>query len=237
MQYLLLHGFTGTPESLASLAAPPGSLAPALGGHVHTPLLGGFDDEVERVAKLAGERGGLFGYSLGGRLALGLLARYPRRFRHAVVVSAQPGLLSDAERAARRTADAHFVQLLEREGVPAFVDAWQKLPLWASQGALPEAVRLAQRAQRLRHDAAGLAASLLRHGLGEMPDLRPFLAQVETQVELVVGELDDKFVRQNRELLRLLPRARLTIVPGVGHNVPLESPASIARLLLQGEPS
>lgn len=234
MQYLLLHGFTGTPESLSGLNAPPGSLLPALGGHLQTPVGGGFDAEVERLAALAGNREGLVGYSLGGRLALGILARYPRRFRHAVVISAQAGLTSDAERAARRDADQRFVRLLREQGLGGFVDAWERLPLWETQANLPEAVRQAQRAQRLRHDAAGLTQSLVQHGLGEMPDLRPFLAQVQTRVDLVVGERDDKFVKLGQELAQLLPHARLTIVPGVGHNVPLENPMAVAPLLLQG---
>jgi 2-succinyl-6-hydroxy-2,4-cyclohexadiene-1-carboxylate synthase len=234
VQYLLLHGFTGSPESLSDLNAPAGSLAPALAGHLQTPLSGGFEAELERLAALAGERTGLFGYSLGGRLALGLLARYPRRFRHAVVVSAQPGLRSEVERAARRDADARFVQILREQGLTAFVDAWEALPLWGTQGHLPAAVRQTQRAQRLRHDAAGLTQSLVHHGLGEMPNLRPLLAQVETQVELVVGERDDKFVQLGHELAQLLPHAHLTIVPGVGHNVPLEKPVAVAQLLLQG---
>lgn len=237
MQYLLLHGFTGTPESLSGLNAPEGSLAPALGGHLQTPVSGGFDAEVERLAALAGDRGGLLGYSLGGRLALGLLARYPRRFQHAIVVSAQPGLTSDAERAARRDADGRFVRLLREQGVSGFVDTWEALPLWATQQHLSEALREAQRAQRLRHDAAGLSQSLVQHGLGEMPDLRPFLPQVTTRVELVAGERDEKFVKLAQELASLLPHARLTIVPGVGHNVLLEKPTAVAHLLLQGSSS
>jgi 2-succinyl-6-hydroxy-2,4-cyclohexadiene-1-carboxylate synthase len=233
VRYLLLHGFTGTPESLQALAAPAGSLAPPLGGHLDEPPSGSFDEELERLATLAADRQGLFGYSLGGRFALGLLARHPRRFRHAVVVSAQPGLASEAERSARRVADQGFVRLLREQGLPAFVDAWQKLPLWASQGDLPEAVKLAQRAQRLRHHADGLAQSLVQHGLGEMPDFRELLRRVETPVDLVVGERDPKFVRLAEELVTLLPHARLTIVPGVGHNVLLESPATLAQLLLK----
>jgi 2-succinyl-6-hydroxy-2,4-cyclohexadiene-1-carboxylate synthase len=236
VQYLLLHGFTGTPESLQMLEAPPGSVAPVLGGHLQQPVWGGFEAELERLAALAEDRPGLFGYSLGGRFALGLLARYPRRFRQAVIVSSQAGLGSDAERATRREADQRFIRLLREQGLEAFVDAWQKLPLWATQAHLPEAVRMAQRAQRLRHSAVGLAQSLLHHGLGEMPDYRELLRRVETRVELVVGERDEKFVRLAQELSTVLPHARLTIVPGAGHNLVLESPATLSQLLLKEGP-
>ena len=237
MRYLALHGFTGAPESLGQLGLPEGSVLPTLGGHLGTDVVGGFDDELERLAALGRDCAGLFGYSLGGRFALGLLARYPERFAHAVIVSAHPGLKTDAERAARREADGRFVTLLRERGLPAFVDAWQALPLWASQGTLPDSVKAEQRQLRLRHQAEGLARSLLQHGLGEMPDLRAPLARFAGRLELVVGERDAKFAALGRELAALVPAARLTAAPDAGHNLLLERPALFAELLLKGNRS
>jgi 2-succinyl-6-hydroxy-2,4-cyclohexadiene-1-carboxylate synthase len=176
----------------------------------------------------------LLGYSLGGRFALGILARYPERFAHSVIVSAHPGLTTVAERDARRAGDARLVELLRGAGLSAFVEHWQALPLWASQGALPEAVRLAQRKLRLSHTAEGLAQSLIHHGLGEMPDLRARLPTVRGEVDVVVGERDLKFVPLGRELSHLIPGAKLTIVAGAGHNLLLERPALCAGLLRHG---
>jgi 2-succinyl-6-hydroxy-2,4-cyclohexadiene-1-carboxylate synthase len=234
LRYLRLHGFTGTPDSFAALPAPVGSVTPTLGGHLGSAALGGFWDEVERLAALGADCQGLFGYSLGGRLALGILARYPERFGHAVIVSAQPGLSSGAERESRRAGDARLVELLRERGVAAFVDHWQALPLWASQAQLTDPVKAQQREQRLRHSADALARSLIQHGLGEMPDLRPQLPRVQTEVDVVVGERDLKFVTLGRELSTLLPRAKLTIAPGAGHNLLLERPALCAELLRRG---
>jgi len=233
VRYLLLHGFTGSPQSLDELAAPQGSVTPTLGGHLGTEVVGGFWDEVERLAALGRDCQGLFGYSLGGRFALGILARYPERFAHAVVVSAHPGLKSDEERAARRDGDQRFVELLRERGLTAFVDAWQALPLWASQGGLSDHVKLRQREQRLRHQAHGLAESLLQHGLGEMPDLRPQLRRVRTPVDLVVGERDPKFATLGQELSGIIPGAHLTLVAGAGHNLLLERPQLVSGLLRQ----
>lgn len=234
MRYLLLHGFTGTSDSFEYLEPPEGSVTPTLGGHLGTPVVGGFEDEVERLAALGAGCDGLLGYSLGGRLALGILARYPRRFRHALIVSAHAGLQTDAERAARREADARFVQVLREQGLTAFVDRWQALPIWASQGELPEAVRMQQRADRLRHTADGLASSLIQHGLGKMPDLRHDLRQVTTRVDVLAGERDAKFVELARELSTLLQGSRLTVVPDAGHNLLLEAPLACADLLTRG---
>jgi 2-succinyl-6-hydroxy-2,4-cyclohexadiene-1-carboxylate synthase len=234
VRYLLLHGFTGTSEGFAGLGAPPGSLAPTLGGHLGTPVRGNFNDEVERLAQLGAACEGLLGYSLGGRFALGILARYPERFRHAVIVSAHPGLQTDDERRARRQADARYVTVLREQGLASFVDKWQALPLWASQGDLPDAAKLAQRQQRLRHTAPGLAESLIHHGLGEMPDLRPQLAHVKASVDIVAGERDVKFAELGRALATIIPGARLSIVPGAGHNLLLERPALCSELMRRG---
>ena len=234
MRYLLLHGFSGGPEMLSALEPPSGSVAPALAGHLDREVSGDFSHEVERLAALGRDCQGLFGYSLGGRLALGILARYPQRFAHAVLVSAQPGLSSEAERVARRAGDGRLVELLRERGLSAFVDHWQALPLWASQAALPDEVKAAQRELRLRHRAEGLAHSLLQHGLGEMPDLRQHLRLVESEVDVVVGERDLKFVALGQELTQLIPRAKLTIAAGAGHNLLLERPALCAGLLRRG---
>lgn len=236
MRYLCLHGFTGSPESFAGLSLPNDSLLPTLGGHLGTAAVGGFWDEVERLAALGEGCTGLFGYSLGGRLALGLLARYPTRFEHAVIVSAQPGLQTEAERLARRGADLRFVRLLGERGLTAFVDTWQALPLWASQGSLPDAVKQAQREQRLRHQALGLAQSLIQHGLCEMPDLRAELALVRCPVDVLVGERDEKFVALAHELCSIIPSARLTVTPGAGHNLLLERPQVCSQLFQRGTP-
>jgi 2-succinyl-6-hydroxy-2,4-cyclohexadiene-1-carboxylate synthase len=234
---LLLHGFSGTPDSLEQLHPPADSVTPTLGGHLGTATAGGFWDEVERLAAAGRECTGLFGYSLGGRFALGILARHPERFKHAVIVSAHPGLKTDAERSVRREGDARFVTLLRERGLTAFVDAWQALPLWASQGALPEAVKAEQRTQRLRHQAEGLAQSLLLHGLGEMPDLRPHLPRVRSRVDILVGERDDKFRALGDELAGVIPGATLTTAAGAGHNLLLERPDLCSEVLLRGEPS
>jgi len=234
LRYLLLHGFTGGPESLTVISPPDGSVAPPLAGHLGQPVVGGFWDEVERLAALGSDCQGLLGYSLGGRFALGMLARYPERFVHSVIMSAHPGLPTVAERDARRAGDARLVELLRGRGLSAFVEHWQALPLWASQGALPEAVKLAQRKLRLSHTAEGLAQSLIHHGLGEMPDLRPRLPAVRGEVDVVVGERDLKFVPLGQELSHLIPGAKLTIVAGAGHNLLLERPALGAELLRHG---
>jgi pimeloyl-ACP methyl ester carboxylesterase len=57
------------------------------------------------------------------------------------------------------------------------------------------------------------------------------LAQVRTPVELVVGERDPKFAALGRELAGIIPGAHMTLAAGAGHNLLLERPELVARLL------
>ena len=241
---VLIHGFSGSPKSWrrvrARLDVP--SCAPAVCGHggarptAPAARLGcSFEAEVDRLASVIGGAAPaprfLAGYSLGGRLALGLLVRHAGLFRGAALIGANPGIDGPAERAARRRADEKWARCIEDQGLAAFDRGWSALPLFASQHDL-DAGRLAeQRRTRLSHDPAALGAAMRALGLGAMPDYRPFLSSIFCPVELIVGSGDSKFVGLARQMAGLLPAATVRIVDGVGHNVPLEAPARLARLL------
>jgi 2-succinyl-6-hydroxy-2,4-cyclohexadiene-1-carboxylate synthase len=171
---------------------------------------------------------------LGSRLALGLLVRYPERFDHAVLVSAHPGLRSDAERAQRRSDDDRFVRLLRERGLVEFVTAWEEQPMWQSQRALPDSARDLRHRERLTHTAEGLACSLSSVGLGQMPDLRAALAQSHCSVDFLAGGRDMKFLRLAQELCSIMPRARLRVAENAGHDLLLERPEFCSDFLSQG---
>ncbi|MFQ5398044.1 MAG: 2-succinyl-6-hydroxy-2,4-cyclohexadiene-1-carboxylate synthase [Anaerolineae bacterium] len=170
------------------------------------------------------QRFNLLGYSMGGRLALYIALRYPHLINALILESASPGLATETERAARRQRDEALANRVERDGVPAFVDFWEKLSLWESQKQLPEAPRLALRRQRLQNNPTGLANSLRGMGTGAQPSLWSRLGELETPVLLLAGELDAKFVGINRQMAAQIPRARLEIVAGAGHTIHLERP-------------
>jgi len=235
---LLLHGFTGGPASWEPIVSklPPGLavLAPALAGHgdALAPDVSSFEDEVNRVAALTtpGRDWHIAGYSLGGRLALGLLIRHPRLFSTATLIGAQPGLVTEDERRQRRDADERWCRMLAR-GLPEFLAAWEAQPLFASQNDLPSEVLERQRRERLSHDPAGLVHSLRVTGLGAMPSYWDSLPEIPVPATLVAGERDQKFSAIARQMAEKIPSSEIEIVAGTGHNVALERPDVIAELL------
>lgn len=239
---VLLHGFTGSAENwstLFPLLAAPGRrlIAFDLLGHGQADA----PDNPERynmehceadiLAALRAlgvqpREAILLGYSMGGRIALYMA--FSGFFRALLLESASPGLATALERDLRRQSDNLLAERIERDGVEAFIDEWEKLPLFTSQQTLPPTIRAALRTQRLKNRASGLANSLRGVGTGAQPALHERLPKLILPTLLLTGELDPKFCQIGHLMARSLPRARLHIVPGTGHTVHLERPALFA---------
>jgi 2-succinyl-6-hydroxy-2,4-cyclohexadiene-1-carboxylate synthase len=164
----------------------------------------------------------LLGYSMGGRIALYMA--FSDFFRALILESASPGVADPKEREQRRISDEMLAASIEREGIEAFVERWERLPLFASQVHLPKEVREALRTQRLCNCARGLEHSLRGVGIGVQPALHAQLPILHIPVLLIAGELDTKFCAIARQMAQTLPQAQLCIVPGAGHIVHLEQP-------------
>ena len=236
---LCLHGFTGSESSFHEALELAGlhGWTPALLGHSPEPNdAQRFEDEVARLWKACpcSEPVHLVGYSMGGRVALGMLAAAPARVARATLIGVHFGLDSDAKRRDRTEADERWCELLEREGVERFVDAWEALPLFASQRRLGTKTLSRQRRERIAHDAHGLVRALRVLGLGRMPDYRTAVCDLDVPLHLVVGELDEKFRAIAEDATRWARRATVSIARDAGHNVVLEAPDVVARALMEG---
>ena len=104
----------------------------------------------------------------------------------------------------------------------------ERLPLWASQRALPAEVRAALRTGRLRASATGLANSLRGLGAGATGPMHAALPTLALPALLLCGALDEKYVRIARAMASAMPRARLAIMEDAGHTVHLERPQAFA---------
>lgn len=242
---LLLHGFTGSATSWGSVVEalqPRWTIAVDAFGHGLSdspadPRRYAMERAVGDVAvvldRLGVERADVLGYSMGGRLALGVAILAPDRVRRLVLESASPGLQTERERAERVAADEALAARIERDGVAPFVEYWERLPLFASQARLPRETRDAVRARRLQNDPLGLANSLRGMGSGAQPSFWERLGEVRAPTLLVTGADDAKFCGIAAAMRDRLGCARWEVVPGAGHAVHLEQPRRFAELVLE----
>ena len=232
-----IHGFTGSPDSWNDTQAVPGSQCLRVLGHGELSIAQGkesFTDEVSRLsAELPTSGVHLVGYSLGARLALGIALKDPSRLRQLTLIGVHPGLENEHDRVSRKKSDQAWATLLRTEGIAAFVQAWQELPMWESQQELPVSKQDAQRAQRLQHDPLQLAHATQSLGTGSMPPMWHSLPSLSMPVQLIVGERDNKYLEIAKAMLATLPDGHLEVISGAGHNPVLEAPIAIARLLAE----
>jgi 2-succinyl-6-hydroxy-2,4-cyclohexadiene-1-carboxylate synthase len=228
---VLVHGFTQTMAAWDAVGERLGERWEVV--RVDLPGHGGSGgvrvgfDEAAGLVGAAGGRAAYVGYSLGGRLCLRLALDRPDLVPALVLIGASPGIAEPAGRAERRAADEALAEGIERDGVAAFLDRWLAGPLFAT---LPETA--AGRAERLANTADGLASALRRLGPGAQAPLWDRLGALRPPTLLVAGAKDAKFAAIARRMADAAGgHARVALVPGAGHAVPLERPAELAALV------
>ena len=209
-------------------------------GAVRDPLtsLDAACDRVAAIVRLVAQVDAapvLVGYSMGGRIAAETVVRYPNLpLAGLVLESAGLGPADEAARAALAERNGAWAQRLRDEGVAAFMNWWETLPLFASQRALPAEAHAAIRAERTSRDTEPLARSLEAWGahhqaaetvtLGVLADL----ANRGVPVLYVAGVLDEKYSAVAARVRAAgLPTE---LVPDAGHNAHLEVPAAFAKI-------
>lgn len=243
--WVLLHGFSGSPASwdevveLMNPEDPP--LRPTLTGHgpEGSAACGpSFDEELSRLTHEISQSSRprlLAGYSMGARVALGLLATRPALFDAAVLIGVHPGLTDEAARAERRAIDGARARQLRTEGIRSFVDSWEQQPLFETQQKLSSDVLEKQRTLRLGHDPEGLARAIEVLGLARMPDYGSELVQTPIPIILMAGSLDSRFADIARSFALRSRHLRARIIEGAGHNLLIEAPGDVASTLIDLE--
>lgn len=202
-------------------------------------LLAFLDSVAEREAFACGAAAGgevrpvVVGYSLGGRVALTAACHdtqaFAQRASGLVLESAGLGPATPDERVAAAERDVANAERLRDQGLEAFMDAWERLPLFATQRALPPEVRERVRAGRLANNAEALARTFMHAGQHAMPargevlSTLKQLADRDIPVLYLAGNLDEKY-RLLAESLESCHLCTTTLTAPAGHNIHLEAP-------------
>ncbi|MFD1030319.1 2-succinyl-6-hydroxy-2,4-cyclohexadiene-1-carboxylate synthase [Metaplanococcus flavidus] len=241
---VFLHGFTGS-------TATWHNLVPHFAGYkiVLIDLLGhGLTDspkDQERYAvelqlrdlEMLFERMGLqnfslAGYSMGGRVALAYACAFPDKLSALVLESASPGLETEPQQNDRKKSDGELAKDIVSEGIAAFVDRWEEVPLFKTQETLPTSVKMAVREERLAQNPIGLANSLIGMGTGAQDSYWQAIRQLDLPVLLLTGSLDEKFTAIAEEMVGIMPKAVHREVLA-GHALHVEKPAEFATIVVE----
>ncbi|WP_345244387.1 2-succinyl-6-hydroxy-2,4-cyclohexadiene-1-carboxylate synthase [Pontibacillus salipaludis] len=238
---LLLHGFTGSHSTWEELVSTHQGemqwIRIDLPGHGKTEVTEDFTmesvckDISELLAQLSLSSAHVIGYSMGGRTALSFAMAYPEMVRSLTLESASPGLHSTQDQLARQTKDEGLAQSLEQEGIEAFVDNWEDLPLFESQKGLPEDMQNRIRRERLSQTPKGLAASLRGMGTGVQPSWWDRLSTFTKPVLLVTGEWDEKFTSIAKQMEDQFLNTSHENIPQAGHAIHVEQAQTFAKIV------
>lgn len=239
---IFLHGFLGSGKSWQKIARPLSRdffcILPDLPGHGqnHWQPQAPLDFEIvsdwllRLLQEFSAPKIHLAGYSLGGRAALYFACRHPQRILTLTLESASPGLVGAAARARRLAEDSARAEAILREGLPAFLEKWYTMPLFASLQKRP-ALLAALKKSAAQNDPQQMAKVIYALSPGLQAPLWQELPALNFPALLLAGEKDEKYSQTMRVMAGQLPAARLEILPSAGHNLHAEAPQAVLRAL------
>ena len=224
---VFVHGFTQTANSWKPIAEQFAArglevVVVDLPGHAGSA---GVRADLRRTADMiasVGGRGTYVGYSLGGRVCLHMALMYPHLVQSLVLIGAHPGIDDADVRATRRAGDDALAEHLLDVGVETFLGEWTALPLFGGFQFTD-----ADRTDRLRNTAQGLADSLRMAGTGEQLPLWPRLRELNMPVLALAGAHDAKFAAIAQQIAEAVPSGRCALIPDAAHAAHLQHPQAV----------
>ncbi|HEY1100212.1 MAG TPA: alpha/beta fold hydrolase [Myxococcota bacterium] len=176
----------------------------------------------------------LVGYSLGARVALGATLLQPaltQNVRRLVLVSGTAGLADEGTRDERRALDDDRAAAFAADPVAHLADFW-RLPLFSDLAGHDGLTSLLLARQERASSQTALRARWMRGlSVARMPALWPLLSSLTIPVDLVVGANDHDYVEAANRFRNSVPAARLHLVPGVKHALPILAPTAIVDVI------
>lgn len=233
---VFLHGFTGSSHDFLSLPDAILSnyrcLIPDLPGHGQTQVLEDatvFQTEgqiallEQWLDSLGNCKFHLFGYSMGGRLALQFAVKNSEQIQSLILVSTTAGIKEEAIRKERLQADVRLAEKILNSEPIGFLTEWISQPLFegiTERGAnfIAKEVK-----RRLPIQRTGLACSLKHFSTGIMPSLWHQLSDIKAPTLVIAGSRDWKYLTLACELTSQIENTQLIILE-ISHTPLIESP-------------
>ena len=210
-------------------------LAPDLRSHGDSQMISGpysmelFADDLNDLLDAVGVNQPivLCGLSMGGYIAFAFYRKFAYRLIGLILISTRATMDSPAGRAARDQA----ISLAREEGVVAIVETM--LPRMFSPKNYESRPKLVRWTREImgKNTSEGIIGDLF--GLRDRPDSTSTLSQIRVPT-LVVAGADDQIIPLNeaQKMTKIIPGARLEVIPESGHLPNLENHVAFNRVIL-----
>lgn len=242
---VLLHGFMGSAASFETLAGylpdvcrPIGIDLPGHGkslfsGSACLDTLQSFEDVALMILKDLEDAGidrfSLYGYSMGGRVAQQVAFAAPERVRHLILESAAFGIADPEMRKIRYADDCRLLENIRGEAdFEAFLDKWHDMALFRM---LSAELKKRLKSSKRMNKPLELARAMPLLSVGNQPYLLPELANADFPILLLYGQKDDKYMAIAANAAKNLPNARFCLIPDAFHDIHVQYPADVARVI------
>lgn len=161
----------------------------------------------------------LFGYSLGGRLALHLALAKPQNFCGLVLVSTSPGIFKEPEITQRRAWEATWSERFE-------TDSWDQLAKdWSEQKVFEGSLKAVSKKPLPREK---LQLSLSRWSPTRHIFTEEALTNLAVPTLWCVGERDRKYLKIYESWPKQHIPGEVSVIPASGHRILFDQPEALA---------
>jgi 2-succinyl-6-hydroxy-2,4-cyclohexadiene-1-carboxylate synthase len=171
----------------------------------------------------------LYGYSMGGRLALKTAFENPDPFHGLILESTTNGIEDEEKRKQRQQLDQQRADAVESD-YKSFLSKWEEAPLFQSPLAVDQ--ELINKYHRIHLDQSpeAMAASLRGFGTGFMTPETKHFPRYNEPTMLIAGSADEKYKRINKRLTDFFSNVHLRFIEA-GHRVHLDNPSELTNEL------
>jgi 2-succinyl-6-hydroxy-2,4-cyclohexadiene-1-carboxylate synthase len=174
----------------------------------------------------------LYGYSMGGRIALRLATQTHIQLKGLILESAQLGIQTESDRLQRIQADCDLARKL-RTNPASFFKSWNRLPLFHSGGLKKSKAILKFESIQQSQDSGLLSICLESMSPGlELPITPEQLTQLPYPVLVLTGVLDKKYDTMWSELSGKYTGIDHVRIADAGHRIHLDQPDLLSKQLI-----
>ncbi len=181
------------------------------------------------ISKLNSTKIILCGYSMGGRIALSYVLKYPKNIVGLILESSTAGIESKKEKNKRIILDQLVADKLKKERMKSFIEFWYNQPIFRSLKKIKGFNKI--KTKRLKNNSIGLSNILTEFSAGTMPNYWGKLNRINCPTLLIAGNKDKKYVEINSKMKKMIKISTLKVVKNAGHNVHLEKPHLFANFV------